>query len=266
MKSNVIIGFYLLLFVSRSMSGEFDDKQRLAVVNYGENYLYTVYINKEPVDYGHNPSSLEWTGYPIVAGTNDVTFIANPLKENSGPVNCVITIGNVQNQVVERVEGLLKGKEMKKSFAFKFDNVMQQKMPYERIIATKLGVTNELKQLVLRFSKDFANRKFDTLTQLTGMDTKTLTIGYPAWFSDSKVHVTATCVEKSDDLVVLVGERLAVVGPTSGFLQRNVNGGLFSVHNSKLGAIISKDSFVFCRRNNRWCVLLSDSNFVQLKE
>src|SRR4051794_16452363 len=100
LKSFSIIGLSLLLSASETMPAELSDQQRLAVVNYGENYLYTIYVNQEPLDYGHNPSSLEWTGYPIIVGSNEVTFIAHPLTESAGPINCVITAGDLRKQMV----------------------------------------------------------------------------------------------------------------------------------------------------------------------
>jgi len=253
--------------VLRMTDADLKKTSEVVVLNYGDDYQYTIYVNMEPVFSGTGLSATEWTGYPLKSGTNEVQFTAVALSTESGSqVHCELTVVRAGQPSGEEWRAAFRDlTKIEKTFVFRLDDPAQQNPPFDQLGIEKGNLTNELKQCSLKIAQALGNRNADKLAELTGSDKNAVKSGYPSWFFDSAMQAKVTVVEKPEDTELLAGGRFAVVRPSHEFARQHPNAGLVAVQDAKTGAQILKNCLVFCRVNNHVCLFASRSNVVRVK-
>lgn len=242
----------------------FNERERFVLVNYGSDYVYSLCVNGEPLDYGRGFALFDWEGFPIASGSNSAIFTASELMDNAEPVSCMITTGTTNHPISSQVEGAFSSNSFTNKVTFNTSGQLPQQASIDLLPAGQARITNELKLVALRLTKDFGDRNFEALSLLTGLPAKDITAGYPNWFRDAHAVTTTTRVGKIEDLTVLTGKYFVAIGPSLDWFRQNKDGDLVTIENVGLKAKISKSCWIFCRRNNHWCLVLSGSNIVEL--
>lgn len=264
-------------FCSSSSEQETDNKlssSHIILKNFGAHYEYIVYLNNEPIHSAMDLSFLDWSGFPLKEGINEIRFKFMPIREL--PHNKLevrqefILLNNNSLDFIKQIRVLLAdGKQKDYSIPFAIQPILSgPNYALDGLNSiSKSKIVYEIRKISINILKMFSSRDFTGLANLYYLkDDKNFYGHYPEWIYDKDNNdIEIRSINRQKDLEILVGEKLIMVKPNTSFLKRTNINGMLLFKDRKREVDFSIACLIFARIKHEWNVRGKDNIFYRVR-
>jgi hypothetical protein len=240
----------------------FKKRQHVEVRSQSVSYRITAFLNGEPILGGNGFTSIEWGGYPLKKGTNEIRLKAELFekRENTIPFfGALVGLIETRELIADIGERFGTNTVLEKSYQFNVASPASgENDDCESTHILSEAQTNLLKAAAIKMAAILGSRNLKQMKDTLKMDAEAIQPLYPKWYFDTHVPCETIIIAQPGDVDIVAGDKFVMAIPSLAFLRANPESAITDVKLVTTHYRLQTQCLIFCRRQNQWALLLRE--------